>query len=269
MRCCKLNASPEPGGAAVVLSALVVVHNEADRLPACLERLGFADEIVVVLDRCTDASETIARGFTNRLLIGAWPIEGDRRNLGIEFCRGRWVLEIDADEHVSPELAAEIRQVASHSTDDRHLIPVDNWIGARRVRHGWGGSFGKAAYTGLFRPGAKRWGPQRVHPRLTLTGREGPRLTNRLDHYVDRDIADMLTRLNRYSSARAADLVASGRIGSLGGNLRRCVTRAFDSYVRQGGWREGGYGLLLALCAGLYPLLSHLKARLEPERYRS
>ena len=70
------------------LSALVVVHNEQERLADCLEKLAFADELVVVLDKCTDASGDIARRFTDRLLEGSWDLEGPRRNAGIAFCRG-------------------------------------------------------------------------------------------------------------------------------------------------------------------------------------
>jgi hypothetical protein len=87
-------------------------------------------------------------------------------------------------------------------------------------------------------------------------------------HLVDRDIPDMLRRLDRYSSAKAADLLAAGDIGTLRSNLRRCLSRMLKSYVFRKGYREGGWGVLLALCAGLFPLLAHLKARLEPERYR-
>jgi hypothetical protein len=78
----------------------------------------------------------------------------------------------------------------------------------------------------------------------------------------------MLRRLDRYTSARAADLLDSGEIGTLAGNLRRLVLRMFKCYVMRKGYREGAWGLLIALCAGLYPLLAHLKARLEPERHR-
>lgn len=85
---------------------------------------------------------------------------------------------------------------------------------------------------------------------------------------MDRDISDLLRRLDRYASARAADLLERGEIGTLGGNLRRFVSRFLKCYVSRGGWREGGWGVLIALCAGLYPLLAHLKARLEPERHR-
>ena len=88
-------------------------------------------------------------------------------------------------------------------------------------------------------------------------------LTNRLHHYVDRDISDMIRRLDNYSSARARDLREAGDIGSFPANLRRLFSRFFKCYVMRKGYREGGYGFLIACFAGLYPLLSHLKARLE------
>lgn len=247
------------------LSALVVVHNEAGQLAQCLERLGFAAELVVVLDRCTDASAEIARRFGARLVEGAWEREGDRRNTGIAACAGPWILEVDADERVPPALAEEIAGLVLRSTDDWHDIPVDNYIGRRLVRWGWGASFGKSAYAGLFRKGAKRWGNERVHPRLGFSGRKGPPLTHRIDHLVDRNISDMLQRLDRYSTARARDLRESGDIGSYGHNVRRMASRFWKCYVARKGYREGPYGFLIALCAALYPILSYLKARLETE----
>ncbi|SOD96159.1 glycosyltransferase family 2 protein [Caenispirillum bisanense] len=250
------------------VSALVVAHNEEARLRACLEKLTFADEIVVVLDKCTDGTKAIAAEFTDRLVEGSWDLEGPRRNTGIAACAGPWVLEIDADEHVTPDLAAEIRRTVAESAWDWHELPVDNFIGGRLVRHGWGGSFGKSAYPGLFRKGVKTWGPQRVHPALTWAdgARKGPRLAHPVLHYVDRDISDMVRRLDAYSTAKARDLRDAGETwGSTASNVRRLVSRFWKCYVSRKGYREGGYGLLIALFAGLYPLLSHLKATLERE----
>ncbi|MCU0986320.1 MAG: glycosyltransferase family 2 protein [Acetobacteraceae bacterium] len=252
---------------APTLSALVVARNEEARLAACLATLRFADETVVVLDRTTDASARIAAEAGARVIEGAWPVEGERRNAGLDACSGDWVLEVDADEHVPPALAAEIRTVIATSAHAWHEIPLDNYIGERLVRHGWGGSFGTSAVPRLSRRGAKRWGAERVHPSLAWNGPQGPRLANAFLHYVDRDISDMLRRLDRYSNARAADLLARGDIGTLGGNLRRFVSRFFKCLISRKGYREGGWGVLIALCAGLYPLLAHLKARLEPERH--
>lgn len=246
------------------LSALVVIHNEEARLAECLDGLRFADEIVVVLDRCTDRSAEIARRYTTALVEGAWPLEAGRRNAGIDACRSDWIVEVDADERVSPELAAEIRAVVSTSTDDRHLIPVDNYIGTKLVRYGWGGSFGKGAYHGLFRKGAKRFGAGRVHPQLHLSGRQGPTLTHPLAHMVDRNISDMIRRLDRYTTARAEDLREQGDPDRTRTYVRRFFTRIYKCYIHHKGYREGGWGLLIAIFAGLYPLLSHLKAKLEP-----
>jgi glycosyltransferase involved in cell wall biosynthesis len=248
------------------LSALVVAHNEEKRLPSCLSKLRFADEIVVVLDKCTDGSKEIALAHGARIVEGSWDIEGDRRNTGIEACSGDWILEVDADEHVPPALAEEILRVIAETPWDWHEILVDNYIGERRVRWGWGGSYGKAAYPGLFRKGVKTWGRDRVHPSLTWRGRKGPMLANRLDHYVDKNISDMIRRLDSYSTARARDLRDKGETwGSFATNCRRMVTRFFKCYVRRKGYREGGYGMIIAVCAALYPMLSHLKAKYEKE----
>ena len=251
--------------AAPLLSALVVARNEAAQLAECLARLGFADEIVVVLDRCEDGSRDIALQFTDRIVEGGWEREGPRRNAGIAACRGEWIVEIDADERVGPELAAEIAAVAARSAASWHLIPVDNYIGNRLVRYGWGASFGRSAHAGLFRRGAKHWGDERVHPAIALSGSQGPTLAAPLAHHVDRNISDMLRRLDRYTSARAQDLRDSGDIGSFARNLRRIPSRFCKCYVGRRGYREGPYGFLIALCAGLYPILSYLKARLEAE----
>ncbi|HEB78986.1 MAG TPA: glycosyltransferase family 2 protein [Rhodospirillales bacterium] len=249
----------------IKLSAVISIRNEEKQLADCLERLTFADEIVVLLDKCGDGSEDIARKFTGRVFKGAWDTEGRRRNAGIEACQGEWIFEIDADERVPEALAGEIRGVVETSPYDWHEILVDNYIGGKLIRWGWGCSFGKAAYPGLFRKGVKVWGGQRVHPRLQWSGRKGPMLKNRLDHLVDRGVSDMLKRLDSYSSARAKDLRDMGEIGSLANNVRRVFSRFFKCYVMRKGYREGAYGFLIALFAGLYPLLSHLKAKVKEE----
>lgn len=244
------------------LSALVVAHNEEAQLADCLDRLSFADEIVVVLDRCSDGSRDIAARYTDRLIEGGWEIEGHRRNAGIAACGGDWLLEVDADERVSPALAEEIRAAIADAAPGYFLLPYDNYIGERLVRHGWGASWGVSATVRLFSRGAKTWGEQRIHPEVTLVGARRW-LTTPMIHYVDDDISDMIRRLDRYSTMRARDLRDSGDIGGLLNNVRRLFSRFIKCYIMRRGYREGGYGFLIALFAGLYPLLSYLKARYE------
>ena len=246
------------------LSALVVAHNEERQLEACLASLAFADEIVVVLDKCTDGSKAIAERLAQVVVEGAWPIEGDRRNTGLDACSGDWVLEVDADERVTPELAEEIGRVIPQHSDGYFLVPFDNYVGERLVRYGWGGSWGVSAAPRLSARGAKRWGLQRVHPAITL---DGPKreLTGRMLHYVDRNISDMLKRLDSYTSAKARDLRDNPDGVGYARNIRRMFTRFWKCYVSRKGYREGKWGFLIALMAAMYPILSYLKARLEEE----
>ena len=247
------------------LSVALCVHNEAGQLADCLETLAVADEIVVVLDRCSDGSKEIAEKFGARVIEGEWPLEGPRRHAGIELCTGDWILEVAADERASEALGREIRCTIAHAAPGYFLVPFDNYVGSRLVRHGWGGSWGVMAAPRLFTPAAKMWGSCRIHPPLTL---KGPKrwLHTPMKHYVDRDFAGMISRLQRYTDARAADLRANGeKLPPLIWTLRRSVSRFLKCYVMRKGYREGRWGFAIALMAALYPLISHLKAQLDDE----
>ena len=252
-----------PAPAAPVLSAVVAARNEEPQLGACLARLAPADEIVVVLDRTTDNSGAIAQAHGARVVEGEWPIEGDRRNAALDAASGDWILEVDADERVPEALFAEIRRAVAVAAPGYFLVPFDNYVGDRLVRHGWGASWGVGAAPRLSSRGAKRWGRQRVHPRLTLSGPKR-RLRTPIAHYVDRDVNDMLARLARYTDAHAADLREAGALPPLRTVARRAAGRFVKCYWRRKGYREGGLGLVIASMAALYPLLSRVKAEIEP-----
>ena len=245
------------------ISVVMCAHNEQERLPSCLEKVSFADEIIVVCDKCTDQTEEVAQKYGAKTVVGSWDIEGARRNRAIEEATGDWIFELDADEHVSEELAISIRAAVRSDAFDLYVVPVDNYVGKRLVRYGWGASFGTSAVWRLFRKGHKNWGSQRVHPSFDMRGRKGPRLNGALLHFVDRNISDMIRRLDSYSTARAADLRESGDIGTFANNFRRIFSRFYRCYVTRKGYKEGGMGFLIALFGALFPILSYLKARYE------
>jgi len=242
------------------VSALVVARNEEEHLPDCLASVAFADEVLVVLDRSTDRSAEIAKAAGATVIEGAWEIEGERRNLGIDSCRHNWVLEIDADERVTPELAKEVRERIVDSQEGYYLVPIRNHIGSREVKFGWGAYNGTNSAIRLFTKGAKIWGFQRAHPKLTLGTRRGI-LNNGFIHYVDRDLSDMFDRLNRYSTWMAEDAIANGQSPRLIQAIRRLFSRFFRVYVSRKGYREGHYGLALGYFAAVLPLLIYLKVR--------
>jgi glycosyltransferase involved in cell wall biosynthesis len=247
------------------LSVVLCVHNEESVLEACLQRLSFADEIVVLLDRCADGSDAIARRYADRVIGGDFPLEGPRRAAAVAAAGGDWILEVDADEIVPAALAAEVRAlVDSAPVADYFQVPIDNYVGDHLIRHGWGGSFGTTSVARLFRRGVKTWGLEHVHPTVRFRGREGAILRHGIAHHVDTDIGDMMRRLERYTALRAVDLSQRPK-GGLASNMFRAVRRFYKCYVGRKGYREGDWGVLIALMAALYPLISTLRARLEAQ----
>ena len=241
------------------LSALIIVHNEGKQLNECLKTISFADEIIVILDKCSDSSEEIAKKFTKNIFRGSWQLEGDRRNYGIKKCSNSWVFEIDADERVPVLLQNEIRKCIDRNIYDYFLIPVNNYIGKNIVKYGWGAYFGKSSYPGLFKKDNKVWGKQRVHPKLILIGRKGFTLQNAIKHYYCKNISDMLIKLDKYSSARALDLLEQKNTENSMKNFRRLFSRFWKCFILRKGYKEKNIGLMIAIMASLYPLLSYAK----------
>jgi len=242
------------------LTCLVVARNEEAMLEDCLASLSFSDRIVVVLDRTTDGSKDIATAAGAHVIEGGWESEGARRNTGIDACETDWVLEVDADERATPELAAEVTGFIQTSPNGICLVPILNKIGDRMVRQGWGAYNGAASAPRLFSKGDKVWGPERVHPSLE-TGPKLGSLKNGLIHLVDRDLSDLIDRMNRYTDLMAQDAVDKDQVPTLWAGLRRIFSRGWKSYIARKGYREGYYGVALAFFAASYSLLIHLKAR--------
>lgn len=245
------------------LSVLIIVHNEEKQLKACLETVKFADEIVVILDKCSDKSKLIAKKYTDKIYEGSWDIEGKRRNYGIKKCNGKWIFEIDADERVPKDLKKEILNVVKKSKNDWHLVDVKNFFGEKIIRFGWGCYIGKSSYVGLFRKKSKIWGMQRVHPKIFLKGKRGKKLEKKLIHFYCKSIYDLFEKLNSYSTARAKDLQDNVNDESFIRNFRRIFSRFWKCYILRKGYKEKEIGLAIAISAGLYPILSYLKYKTE------
>lgn len=248
------------------ISALIVAHNEEKMIEEALKSLHFCDEIVVCLDRCTDGTKKICEKYANTIIEGGekegWQSEGKRRNAGIEACSHSWILELDADERISEELAKEIPTKVETDVDGYFLLPIDNYVGDRLVKYGWAGSFGTTAVARLFKKGHKVWGDQMVHPSVELTGKRDW-CENPIVHLVDDDINDMMDRLKRYTDSRAKDMAAQGALPPFRKTVRQGLTRFYKSYIGRKGYKEGRMGFLLALMAMCFMIISHIKAEVE------
>src|SRR5262249_60779435 len=118
------------------LCVVVVTLNGEDRLRACLESVAWADELIVVDAESQDKTAQIARDFTDRVIVRPWPGFAAQKNFGLAEAGGDWILSLDADEHVSPELREEIARVlAANGPPDRYPVPRPNVLWGRGGRH--------------------------------------------------------------------------------------------------------------------------------------
>jgi glycosyltransferase involved in cell wall biosynthesis len=246
----------------VKLSALVCAHNDEQRLPDCLRRLAFCDEIVVIADRCVDRSAEIARQHGCRIIEGIFPLTSQSRAAGLAACAGEWVLEVDADELVDPALAYEVRAaIHGRPAGDWFDVPVHNYVGERLVRRGWGGGLGACAAPKLYRRKVKRWKAGRVAPEPVMDGRHAGAIETPLIRRADPDLGHLIGRLDRQTWLRAQDLAESGRPGVLVADTLKALGRFVACYVWRQGLREGELGFVVSLMAAVEAVLAGVRAR--------
>ncbi|MET0274584.1 MAG: glycosyltransferase family 2 protein, partial [Phenylobacterium sp.] len=174
---------------------------------------------------------------------------------------GDWILEVEACEIVDSALAWEIRASLQMRPEGDHFeAPLANYVGDRLVRHGWAGGLGDVSATRLYRRGVKHWKAQRLEA-AELTGVSAGALKGVLRRKVAEDIGEMIDSLNRLTGLHAEDLADARAPSGVAGGVLGGLNLFFRSYVARSGWREGRLGFLLATMTGLYPLLSHLRAR--------
>ncbi len=229
----------------IALSVILITRNESRNIAACLKSVDFADEWIVVDSESTDGTAETARAMGAQVINTTdWPGFGRQKNRALEAARGRWVLSLDADERVSPELAARIREVVARDgpADGYELSRISRFCG-QWIRHG---DWYPDRVLRLFRGGRGRFTDDLVHERLVVQGRV-ERLAGDLLHDTMPTLDDALEKMNRYSSGRARDKVAAGRRGSLLAALGHGWWAFVRCYVVKRGFLDGRLGLVLAI----------------------
>ncbi|MFA5975860.1 MAG: glycosyltransferase family 2 protein [Elusimicrobiota bacterium] len=262
------------------LSAFIITRNEARDLPVCLESLrALADEIVVVDDHSQDATLEIARRYGARTLTRALKGFADQKQFALEQTTGEWVLSIDADERVTPELAKEILQIVipggrrpgihQSGTTGLDSPPVaagkDDNIAGYEIRRRFyflghllqHGGLGRDWVLRLFRRTSGRFSDARVHEHIDVNGPVG-RLVSPMEHFSYATLAEYVEKSNQYTSLAAQDLRQRGRHFT-GIDCLRPVWELLSRVVFKGAWLDGRPGLLYASLSAHTAWLRSLK----------
>jgi len=226
------------------LSIILITKNESANIRACLESVAWADEIIVVDSGSTDGTVEIAREFTSHVYSHPdWPGFGPQKNRALDYATGDWVLSIDADERVTPELRRDIEQTLASPAAEAYRIPRLSSFCGRFMHHsGWRPDY----VVRLFRRGAARFSDDLVHERLLSDGAIG-QLDGEMLHFAFEDAEEVLRKMDMYSTAGAQKLHLLGRKTTLSGAVLRGLWSFVRSYVLRRGFLDGREGFMLAV----------------------
>jgi len=238
------------------LSAILIVRNEERDLPGCLESLrGLADEIVVVDSHSTDRTQEIAASHGARVIQKDFAGFGPQKQFALEQATGDWVLNIDADERVTPSLAAEIREVLSAPLAvNGYVLPFHNIFLGRRLRFGGHWSEG---HLRLFRRDKGRYAGRDIHEGIDVAAPLG-RLRGAVRHESYRNFSEYLEKCNRYTGLIARDKRRRGKRFRLWHHLR-LPWEFFARYVLKLGFLDGHPGFVYAALSSFYAWLKFVR----------
>jgi glycosyltransferase involved in cell wall biosynthesis len=226
------------------LGVAIITKNAAARLAECLAAVAFADAIVVIDGGSTDGTVEIARAHGARVLQEPdWPGFGPQKNRALDALDTGWILSIDADEVVTPELAAAIRAAIAAPAAEVYAVDRLSSFCGHWIRHsGWYPDW----IPRLFKRGAARFSDDLVHERLVFTT-PAQRLTGKLMHYSYEDFETVLRKLDAYSTAGAQQRHGAGKRGSFGKALARGAWAFVRTYVLRRGFLDGRAGFMIAM----------------------
>jgi glycosyltransferase involved in cell wall biosynthesis len=240
-----------------MLSVIVITKNEAAHIGRCLTSVAWADEIIVLDSGSEDDTVAICKQFTDQVFVTDWPGFGPQKQRALDKSRGDWVLSIDADEEVSPELRDEIMQVMQSADVHGLEIPRMSSYCGRQIKHGgWWPDY----VLRLFRRDAGHFSADPVHERIEIKGAI-KQLHNPLFHEAFVDPQEVLHKINSYSTLGAQKLFSNGKSASLSLAIAKGVWTFIRTYFIKAAILDGAEGLMLAISNAEGSYYKYLKLR--------
>lgn len=253
------------------LTVLTLIPNAGDRLPRCLESVRWADELFCVVDpKTSDGSDEVARRYSSHVVVHEYLNAANQRNWALPQITTEWTLVLDADEWVSPELAARIQAlIRDPKSLDGYDILRHSYFFGKLIKHG---GWHKDYNLRLFRTAKGRYLEKRVHSRVVVDGATGT-LNDVMYHDTYRDFDEFFRTNDRFTTWNALDLFEQGKRARLTDLIFRPVQRFVKMYVVRLGFLDGYHGAVLSGLSAFSVFLKYAKlwnfARLAAEEKKT
>ena len=240
------------------LSVVVITKNEEANLGRCLESVRWAGELIVVDSGSTDQTVAIGERHGARVIHIEWSGFGPAKREGVKAARGEWILSLDADEEVTPELRREIEEViAGDSGCTGYFVPRRTCFLGRWIHHcGWYPD----RVLRLFRRESGDFDDAVVHERVVVNGSLG-HLENDLLHYSYPDLERYFVKFNSYTTIAAEEAFRQGRRVHAVDILARPVANFIKQYFFKAGFLDGMEGLLISVLSSCHVMTKYAKLR--------
>jgi glycosyltransferase involved in cell wall biosynthesis len=240
------------------VTATVITLNEAAHIEACLASVAWADEILVVDSGSTDGTADLARAKGARVIVRDWPGYANQKNFAAGEAAHDWIISVDADERVTPELGTEIRQtIASDNGTAGFRIPRVTWHLGRWIRTT---DWYPDPQLRLYDRRRARWKPKTVHESVAADGNVG-RLHHDLQHFAYRDISHHHLTMDRYTTLAAKEMAEAGRRASVFDLTVHPAAAFLRNYFVRRGMLDGVPGLIISSMNAYYVFLKFAKLR--------
>ena len=247
------------------VSVAIITKDEEANMRDCLESVKWADEVVVVDNGSTDNTLNICREYQAKIYPEEWKGYAGQKNSAIAKTRNEWVLSLDADERISPELRQEIQQSLEEKPKfSGYFIARKNFFLGHWIRHcGWYPDFNLR----LFRKSLGRFREREVHEKIEVQGKAGY-FEHAMEHKTYRSLDDYFRRMNRYSTLAAREMARAGRKFRLRDAFFRPPFTFFQMYFLRVGFLEGYLGFLLSSLYSFYTFVKYSKLK-EVQEFES
>jgi glycosyltransferase involved in cell wall biosynthesis len=238
------------------VSATVITCNEEHNIADALKSLSWIDEIVVVDSGSRDETLEICRGFTDKIFHRDWSGFVDQKNYAVEKASNDWILSLDADERVSPELRREIEAgMRGGFKASGYRIPRTAHFMGRWIRHGdWYPDY----QLRLFDRRYGRWQGGRVHESVRIEGPAG-KLKGEIHHFTYRNFSEYLRKLEAYSTLAASDYSQGGRKATPLMLLGKPLGVFIKAYLIKRGFMDGAAGFAVAVMGAVSVFFKYAK----------